>query len=139
MTEDLKKFCNKLDVLIHSMPRRDELVLDTVDMMIGHSFKHEIKIEKIYNPNLKDSFPFLMFNHTVRNYSNRRILIESYTYTGILMLNTIYYYGSKGDGSFGMDIYDLGTMERTRLCNEDSIVNFNDLFEQLDLAMVKYI
>jgi hypothetical protein len=139
MTDVLKTFCSKLDVLVHSMPRRDELKLNTVECAMGYSFRHEIKIEKIHNIDLKNSFPFLMFNHTVKDCSGRRILIESYTYAGVLMLNTVYYYGSKGDGSFGMDIYNLETMERSRLCVNDSIVNFRDLFEQLDLAMVKYI
>ncbi len=139
MTDVLKTFCSKLDVLVHSMPRRDELKLNTVECAMGYSFRHEIKIEKIHNIDLKNSFPFLMLNHTVEICSGRRILIESYTYAKVLMLNTVYYYGFEGDGSLGMDVSNIELLEKTRLCSENSIVNFDSLFEQMDLAMVKYI
>ena len=137
--DGIKCFCGKLEILVHSMPRREELILDSVSTTIKYSFKHKIKIEKVHNPNRKGAYPFLMLNHTVETSSGRRILIESYTYTKVLMLNTVYYYGFDGDGSCGMDVSNIELLEKTRLCSEDSIVNFDSLFEQMDLAMVKYI
>ena len=139
MTDKLKEFCDKLKMLLNSMKHRDELILKSIDKMWGIVFEHEIKIEKLHNENLPNVIPFLMLDNKVVTNTGRRILIESYTFVETLMLNTVYYYGGYKDGSFGMDANELEFMERTRLTNDNSIVNFDSLFEQINLAAVKYL
>lgn len=138
MTEELNIFCNKLKILLNSMNHREELTLNTIDSLCGKVFNHEIKIEKVHNKNLPETVPLLTLNHTV-SISGRRILIETYTFIGGLMINNTDYYGEYGDGSFGMEVETLELMERTRLCSEDPIVNFDDLFDQMNLAAVRMI
>jgi len=139
MTDDLKKFCDKLKMLLESMRHREELILKSSSLFCGKVFNHEIKIEKIHNLSLPNTIPMLTLDHKVKDSSGRRNLIESYVYVNTLMLNTVYYYGKYSDGSFGMDISELEIMERARLCSEDSVVNFDELFEQMNLAAVRMI
>ena len=139
MTDELKKFCDKLKMLLDSMRHREELILKSSSLFCGKVFNHEIKIEKIHNLSLPNTIPMLTLDHKVKDSSGRRNLIESYVYVNTLMLNTVYYYGKYSDGSFGMDISELEIMERARLCSEDSVVNFDELFEQMNLAAVRMI
>ena len=141
MTEELKKFCDKLKMLLDSMRHREELILKSSSLFCGKVFNHEIKIEKVHNLSvpLPNTIPMLTLDHKVKDSSGRRKLIETYVYVNTLMLNTVYYYGKYSDGSFGMDISELEIMERARLCSEDSVVNFDELFEQMNLAAVKMI
>ena len=140
MTEKIKIFCNKLKMFLDSMKHREELILKTDDSFCDMIFNHEIKIEKLHNVNLSNAIPFLMMDHKVNLCSGRRILIETYTFVEKLMLNTTYYYGyAYLDGSFGMEIDELELMERTRLVHENSVVNFNELFRQMDHALVKFV
>ena len=140
MTEGIKLFCNKLKMLLDSMKHREELVLKMDDSFCDMVFNHEIKIEKLHNENLPGVVPFLMMDHKVNLCPGHRILIETYTFVEKLMLNTTYYYSqSYLDGSFGMEIDELELMERTRLVHENSVVNFNELFRQMDRALVKFV
>ena len=139
MTDELKKFCDKLKMLLDSMRHREELILKSSSLFCGKVFNHEIKIEKIHNLSLPNTIPMLTLDHKVKDSSGRRILIETYVYVNTLMLNTVYYYGKYSDGSFGMDISELEIMESARLCSEDSVVNFDELFEQMNLAAVRMI
>ncbi len=140
MTEKIKIFCNKLKMFLDSMKHREELILKTDDSFCDMVFNHEIKIEKLHNENLPGVVPFLMMDHKVNLCSGRRILIETYTFVEKLMLNTMYYYGHAYlDGSFGMEIDELELMERTSLVHKNSVVNFNELFRQMDHALVKFV
>ena len=142
MTEELKEFCDRLNKILNILKHRDELKLECINSEYGKGiFKHEISIEKLHNEDLPKTFPFLDISHKVlETTTGRRILIETYSFAEeSLMINTSYYYGTFMDGSFGIDMNEMEYVNRLRMCDEDSLVDFEDLCDQLDLATVKFL
>ena len=135
MTENLKRFCNRLETLLKVMKNREKIEVKTTDSIGNkHIFNQKIKIEKIV---LGDGSSDLRIDHDVCE-KDKRILLETFIYDEILILGTMYFYGINNVNTvLGADVSNMEIVDRLRLHDEDSIVNFDELLEQMDLYAVE--
>lgn len=135
MTEDLRRFCNRLETLLKVMKHREKIEVNTIDSVGNkHIFNHTIRIEKIV---LGDGSSDLRIDHEVCE-KEKRVLIETFVYDEILILGTTYFYGINNVNTvLGADVSNMERVDRLRLHDEDSTVNFDELLEQMDLYAVE--
>ena len=135
MTEDLRRFCNRLETLLISMAHREEIEVHAQSSIYGKGiYNHTVRIVK--HASISDLPPCLELIHTVRQ-NSQKVMIETFKYNKYLMLDTSYFWGYGNiPQNYGINVEDMEFIDRLRLFDEDSLVDFDDLLEQIDLHAV---